>query len=269
MKKILLSAVSLAVLSGSALAADLPSRKAPVAPPPPPAPLWTGFYAGLNLGGGWSGGNGNANAYNLGGANGGITNNIGGGVIGGVQVGYNYQLNNLAGGALSGVVIGAEADFQGTSMSHSANGIGFLPAAGTWPNYTGYAPYWRNGGASLPWYGTVRGRIGYSVMPTLLVYGTGGFAYGDTTRTTGYGQSVSATQTGWTAGGGVEWMFMPNWSTKVEYLYTDISGGNSNSYGWNVGTSLNNVNNHTRWNTVRAGVNYHFNWAAAPVVAAF
>ncbi|MFM9152143.1 MAG: hypothetical protein ACKOPC_00785 [Methylocystis sp.] len=52
MKKILLSAVSLAILSGSALAADLPSRKAPVAPPPPPPPMWTGFYAGLNLGGG-------------------------------------------------------------------------------------------------------------------------------------------------------------------------------------------------------------------------
>ena len=88
MKKILLSAVSLAILSGSALAADLPSRKAPVAPPPPPPPMWTGFYAGLNLGGGWSGGNGNSNAYNLDGLNGGITNNIGsngnsGGVLGG------------------------------------------------------------------------------------------------------------------------------------------------------------------------------------------
>ena len=130
MKKILLSAVSLAVLSGSAFAADLPSRKAPVAPPPP-APLWTGFYAGLNLGGGWSAGNGNADIYNLGGSNGGITNNIGGGVIGGVQIGYNYQLNNLAGGALSAVVIGAEADFQGTSMSHSANGIGFLDRKST------------------------------------------------------------------------------------------------------------------------------------------
>ncbi len=103
MKKILLSAVSLAILSGSALAADLPSRKAPVAPPPPPPPMWTGFYAGLNLGGGWSGGNGNSNAYNLDGLNGGITNNIGsngnsGGVIGGAQIGYNYQINSLGHG---------------------------------------------------------------------------------------------------------------------------------------------------------------------------
>ena len=79
MKKILLSAVSLAILSGSALAADLPSRKAPVAPPPPPPPMWTGFYAGLNLGGGWGAGGGNGNMWNLDGLNGGITNNLGAG----------------------------------------------------------------------------------------------------------------------------------------------------------------------------------------------
>jgi outer membrane immunogenic protein len=63
-------------------------------------------------------------------------------------------------------------------------------------------------------------------------------------------------------------MFMPNWSAKVEYLYTDVSGGNS-GWGNNLGVSLNSVNNHTRWNTVRAGVNYHFNWGAAPVVAKY
>ena len=260
MKKILLSAVSLAVLSSAALAADLPSRKAPVAPPPPPPPMWTGFYAGLNLGGGWGAGNGNSNIWNLGGANGGVTNNIGGGVIGGAQVGYNYQISSLGLGGM-GALIGAEADFQGTSMSNSNNGYGYVNGT----------PIWVRNGSSLPWFGTVRGRLGLTVMPTLLVYGTGGFAYGNVQRNGGlYGfNNNSATQTGWTAGGGVEWMFMPNWSAKAEYLYTDISGGNSNTYGWNLGTGLNNVNNHTRWNTVRAGVNYHFNWGAAPVVAAF
>ena len=109
------------------------------------------------------------------------------------------------------------------------------------------------------------------VMPTLLLYGTGGFAYADVQNNGGlYGTNQnSATQTGWTAGGGAEWMFMPNWSVKAEYLYTDVSGGNSNYWGGNWGTSINNVNNHTRWNTVRAGVNYHFNWGAAPVVAKY
>ena len=264
MKKILLSAVSLAILSGSALAADLPSRKAPVAPPPPPPPMWTGFYAGLNLGGGWDAGNGNKNAYNLYGANGGVTNKMSGGVIGGVQIGYNYQINSLGLGCM-GALIGAEADFQGTSMGSNGSGTTY--------NYFGNLS--SNQGMSVPWFGTVRGRLGLTVMPTLLVYGTGGFAYADVSRNGGLlgFNNGSATQTGWTAGGGVEWMFMPNWSAKAEYLYTDVSGGGNNNNNWlyqnNLGLGLNSVNNHTRWNTVRAGVNYHFNWGAAPVVAKY
>jgi len=264
MKKILLSAVSLAILSGSALAADLPSRKAPVAPPPPPPPMWTGFYAGLNIGGGFDAGNGNKNAYNLFGANGGVTNAMSAGVIGGGQIGYNYQIKSLGLGGM-GALIGAEADFQGTSMGSNGSGT----------TYTYFGNLSSNQGVSVPWFGTVRGRIGLTVMPTLLVYGTGGFAYADVQRNGGlFGlNNGSATQTGWTAGGGAEWMFMPNWSAKVEYLYTDVSGGGNNNNNWlyqnNLGLGLNSVNNHTRWNTVRAGVNYHFNWGAAPVVAAF
>ena len=102
-----------------------------------------------------------------------------------------------------------------------------------------------------------------------LGYGTGGFAYAQVNRNGGgWSGNQNATQTGWTAGGGGEWMFMPNWSAKAEYLYTDASGGNTNTWN-NWGVGLNNVNNHTRWNTVRAGVNYHFNWGAAPVVAKY
>jgi outer membrane immunogenic protein len=286
MKKFLLSAVSLAVLSGSALSADLPSRKAPILPPPPPPPMWTGFYAGLNLGGGWSAGNGNGNAWNLYGMNGGVTNNIGSGVIGGGQIGYNYQISSLALGGM-GAVIGAEADFQGTSMSSSTNHWGFIPstvttttpgtvAPGVTTTGTTYTPYAYNTGKALNWFGTIRGRIGLTIIPTLLVYGTGGFAYGDVSRTNGglYGNNYNTTQTGWTAGGGAEWMFLPNWSAKAEYLYTDLSGSGSNNNWWNAGAwnsglGLNSVNNHTRWNTVRAGVNYHFNWDSAPVVARY
>ena len=253
MKKTLLAAASLVVLAGSALAADLPSRKAPVLPPPPPPPMWTGFYAGVNIGGGWDAGNGNKNSWNLGGMNGGVTNGMSGGVIGGGQIGYNYQITPM-------FLIGAEADFQGTSLGSNGNG----------GNYTYFGNYGSRTGVSLQWFGTVRGRVGVTIMPTLLVYGTGGFAYGEVQRNGGLlGMSNgSATQTGWTAGGGLEWMFMPNWSTKLEYLYSDISGGNQNTW-LNTGVGLNNVNNHTRWNTIRAGVNYHFNWGAAPVVAAF
>jgi outer membrane immunogenic protein len=156
-------------------------------------------------------------------------------------------------------------------MSSSNNGYGYYSdAAGN------QIPVWRNGGSSVPWFGTVRGRIGLTVMPTLLIYGTGGFAYADVQRNGGlYGMNNnSTTQTGWTAGGGAEWMFMPNWSAKAEYLYTDVSGGGTNNNWWNAGAwnsgiGINSVNNHTRWNTVRAGVNYHFNWGAAPVVAKY
>jgi outer membrane immunogenic protein len=237
MKKLLSAAslIAVALSAGSALAADLPCRKdVPVYVPPPPAATWTGVYAGADLGGGWGAGSGNSNYWNVYGLNGGVTNNLGGGVVGGGQVGYNYSLTPL-------FLVGLETDFQGTSMP-----------AGT-------------GAGGLDWFGTVRGRVGVTIMPTLLIYGTGGFAYGE--FRSGVTQS-SAIQTGWTAGGGVEWMFMPNWSAKLEYLYSDISGGDVNAF--NAGIGINNVNNHTRWNTVRAGVSYHFNLGApAPVLAKY
>jgi outer membrane immunogenic protein len=70
-------ALLVALAAGAAQAADLPSRKGPppAYPPPPPVMTWTGFYVGGNIGGGWR-----------------SRNNAGGGVIGGVQAGYNYQL---------------------------------------------------------------------------------------------------------------------------------------------------------------------------------
>ncbi len=270
MKKLLITSAMLSILATSASAADLPSRKTAVLPPPPPPPMWTGFYGGLNLGGGFGAGGGNSNVWNLDGMNGGVTNNIGGnggsgGVIGGVQIGYNYQLNNITLGKI-GAVIGAEADFQGTSMG-GGNGPYYGYLINNNNNVISYVPGWVGSGVNIPWFGTVRGRVGLTITPAIMIYGTGGFAYADVQRNGGWNRN-SATQTGWTAGGGVEWMFMPNWSAKAEYLYTDVSGGNTNTWN-NWGTNLNNVNNHTRWNTVRAGVNYHFNWGAAPVVAKY
>ena len=202
MKRILftVSAIALALSAGSALAADLPSRKeAPVyVPPPPPPPLWTGFYVGLNIGGGWASGGGNnsflpyadstypiastpfpglsPNLFFLPG--GGTTGNNTGGVVGGGQIGYNYQFGNA-------IVIGAETDFQGTSITggNQGNFAGLYnspyPVSNTGlltPLVTG-----NGGNLALPWFGTVRGRAGYLVTPTLLLYGTAGFAYGEVT----------------------------------------------------------------------------------------
>ncbi len=279
MKKILLSttAIALASVAGSAVAADLPSRKeAPVYIAPAPVATWTGFYAGVNLGGGWASGGGNNSylpysdpRYGFGttpalglGPNlfflpgGGTTGNNTGGVIGGGQIGYNYQFNSF--------VVGVETDFQGTSLTggNQGNFAGaypspFPPGGGfLTPLLTG-----NGGNLGLPWFGTVRGRVGYLATPTLLLYGTGGFAYGGVTAF-----QQSNTRTGWTAGGGVEWMFMPHWTAKLEYLYTDLSaGGATGGYGWNYGYNV-----HPQFNTIRVGVNYLFNFGgAAPVVAKY
>ena len=117
---------------------------------------------------------------------------------------------------------------------------------------------------SLNWFGTVRGRAGYLFTPTLLAYGTAGFAYGGVQgNVSGY----SNTRTGWTAGGGLEWLFMPHWTAKVEYLFVDLDSGGTTGYytGYQWGTR-----HHPQVNVVRAGVNYHFNFGApAPVLAKY
>ena len=253
MKKILfaVSAVALALSAGSAFAADLPSRKeAPVyVPPPPPPPMWTGFYVGLNIGGGWAANGGNnsylpycrhdvtrigstpfpgasPNLFFLPG--GGTTGNNTGGVVGGGQVGYNFQFGNP-------FVIGAEADIQGTSITGGNQGnfawpVSPAPIRGSATGLLTPLVTGNGGNISLPWFGTVRGRAGYLITPTLLLYGTAGFAYGGVEAF-----RRSNTSTGWTAGGGVEWLFAPHWSAKVEYLYVDLasSGINGASPAWN------------------------------------
>ena len=285
MKKVAaISAIALAMGVGSALAADLPSRKAPVYVPPPPALTWTGFYAGLNIGGGWNSNSvNNLNApywdpnYALGatipspawGPTPNLfflptsTNNSGtsGGVVGGGQVGYNFQFN-------PSIVVGVETDFQGSSIGNNdksqAAPFYASPFPAAFPGATTLlVPLVTIGGghAGVDWIGTVRGRAGWLFMPSLLVYGTAGFAYAGV-----YAGIYDNTRTGWTAGGGVEWMAAPNLSVKAEYLYADLSsGGTTGGFGWNYGYHL-----HPELNIVRAGVNYHFNWAApAPVLAKF
>ncbi|CAN3990041.1 outer membrane protein [Methylocystis bryophila] len=285
MKKLAaISAIALAMGMGSALAADLPSRKAPpVYVPPPPMLTWNGFYAGLNIGGGWNANNPRNEGsaywdpnYTFGGPgvlpnaatssnlfflpNGNQTGNAGG-VIGGLQVGYNFQFN-------PSIVVGVETDFQGSSLGGNGPGNYSIypspfvnPTSGALNDVLVPVAAINGGRLGLDYIGTVRGRAGWLFTPTLLVYGTAGFAYGGVSA---WGQSNI--RTGWTAGGGLEWMFAPNWSAKVEYLYADLSsGGQTGGFGWNWGYHF-----HPQVNIVRAGVNYHFNWAApAPVLAKY
>jgi outer membrane immunogenic protein len=301
-----IAAALLLATSSSALAADLATKKAP--PAPLPTPMWKGFYVGLNAGGIWSN-SGSANVttypiYQTLGTNAAYTPyysslngplNIGStnGFIGGGQLGYNWQpgyLNNK-------LVFGFEADIQGVvstgKTNRTFNNISPLSNGGSLLNSM-------NANGNMDFFGTVRGRIGYLAMPNLLVYGTGGLAYGnvsysvnlaqygfDTTGTvnqlalgSGYYSNV---QVGWTAGGGAEWMFMPNWSAKVEYLYYDLgatnlevntvaSGFSSTAVVPNRTSAFytaSSINGHPTGNLVRAGVNYHLSLSPSAIVAKY
>jgi len=313
------AAISLLLLSSvSALAADLPSLKS--APLVAPAPMWTGFYAGFNAGGTWANNNKvnlfQSQAYAASGplnsttvfnatmtgflSSISIPTNDSGGFIGGGQIGYNSQLNDK-------ILIGLEADIQGIAGLDS-NSKQYLEAF-SFPYYaesvqrygTQAVTNYFSVSKSVDYIGTARWRLGYLITPSIAIYGTAGLAYGGTNisafamqsasngATYGggpVGSTVSTTRLGWTAGGGVEWMFLKNWSVKAEYLYYDLGsqslfmgstfgiwGGPINIAGVNTGQVISvsyfNSNSHFNSNIVRAGVNYHTNFASGPVIAKF
>ena len=204
MKKYLLASVAALglVAAGAASAADLPSRKGPIAAPVyVPAFSWTGFYVGANAGYAW--GNVNANGFaNVGNLD---------GFIGGGQVGYNYQIGQF--------VVGAEADFQGADLS-SGNNLGLV-------------------GVKTEYFGTVRARLGFAV-DRFMPYVTGGWAYGNVkTSIPAIGFSSDRSHTGgWTLGGGVEYAFTNNIIAGVEYLYVDLGEKNILGAGTKVGTDF-------------------------------
>lgn len=204
----LLAGATVFALTQAASAADLPV-KAPVykAPVVAPAYNWTGFYVGANIGYSWGRQDVLVDDFLLG------TPHVDG-VIGGGQVGYNWQWNQL--------VLGLEADIQGSGQKGDGS---FIPG----PNLRVVTSYAFTD--KLDWFGTVRGRIGYAI-DRWLPYVTGGWAYGGgsisgTTTTPTGSFSGSKTYSGWTVGGGLEYAFLNNWSAKVEYLYIDFGDGPS------------------------------------------
>jgi len=300
--------LALALISGSAFAADLPTRKAPPVAVPS-AYNWGGLYGGINVGYGFANGStstgslagtysNTVNNPNITGATAGSTTPISAiwnnsaispsGVIGGGQIGYNYQMTPM-------FVVGIEADIQASDMGSTVAYMtpSLQPAGG----FTGI-----NNAKNIDWFGTARARIGFVVpgYSNFLVYGTGGFAYGYVNNTVGLfstipgsvvdiqgpvafpasgvsGTSTSGnTQVGWTAGGGVEWspQTFPAWSAKVEYLYTDLGSTNQAIYGTYAapgqGVFAANHQSPTQFNTVRAGLNWHFNpFVGEPIVAKY
>ena len=280
--------------------ADIPGREFMATwkedAPEPKRPSWTDVYVGLNGGGAWSypsmtvqdaAFSGNtpatmlvrsqaiaASTFNLFPTS--YTNRLGG-FLGGFQMGANWHF-------AANAVAGLEADLDGTAgNTNTKQDVANTLASGTL--YTTFAQHM----ASLNYLGTVRGKLGYLIFPTVEVYGTGGLAVGGVLAANNYASITATTPTspkiygpqyqgnlvGWTVGGGVEWMFIPNWSAKVDYLYYDLgnvsAGGLYSSVTWApyvVGTnyttgfgSVSHTTAHFTGNVIHAGVNRHFNLA--------
>jgi outer membrane immunogenic protein len=187
-------------------------------------------------------------------------------VVGGGQIGYNWQWSN--------VVLGVEADIQASGQKGDAAflcpgtvcnvGLTAIPAAN--------APVAGTFNQKLDWFGTLRGRAGITVTPTILAYVTGGLAYGHIetdgilTGFTAGGLATSSafssdkTKTGWTVGGGIEGRITGNWTGKVEYLYMDL--GTVDTTGLlttNFIPIRAQFSSKITDNIVRVGVNYKFN----------
>ncbi|TAK50370.1 MAG: porin family protein [Xanthobacteraceae bacterium] len=221
-------------MAGSASAADVkPARPAPVYPaaraPVYVAPIhdWTGFYVGVFGGGGWGRHDYTNPASTQYGSSGGLF---------GGTAGYNWQAGRI--------VLGVEGDLAWANI----NGTG-TPAAGL------------TNQSELQWLGSARGRVGWA-MNNLLLYGTGGWAYGsvrNTNTNAGLADQFTVSKSGWTAGGGAEYAVNPNWSAKLEYRYTDL-GNVSQPAPANLAAPYTVSNT---FHSVTVGLNYK--WGGPPV----
>jgi outer membrane immunogenic protein len=259
-------------LASPALAADLPAEPSyKAAPLIVPTYDWTGFYIGVN--GGYSWGK-SANTFTITGfpAFTGSTH-LNGDVFGG-QAGYNWQVNNSW-------VVGIEADVQGANQKGTDT-----PPPIVATNCVGgiFCTTTSNGVSmdqTLNWFATARARVGFVPWDHLMLYVTGGGAFGEVAATAtanamttisffGTTTAISSAnfanrRAGWTAGGGAEWVISGPWTAKLEYLFVDL-GSYSNTVPVNPLVPSTAINSHVTDNIVRVGINYRF---GGPVVARY
>jgi outer membrane immunogenic protein len=241
-KQLIVTAVALGTVALSgAHAADLPlAAKAPLLPPP--VWTWTGCYGGI-VGGGVMG----TDRYlATTGANSGktVSNVTSSNATAGGTIGCNYQFYRY-------FVIGIEDDISWNGLQGTAPGQKPFPATS---HYS----------VSGNWLDTLRGRAGFVTWDNAFFYATGGAAFGGIQNSVslpgGLGASSNSTATGWTAGGGVEFMPFPNWSIKVEYLFVQFPTINDTFNTAPPAGRFIGVNNRLSENVIRAGLNWHFNW---------
>ncbi len=268
-RPVIIAALFIATGMVSVQAADIAVRpyvKAPAAVDP--AYNWTGFYIGGHAGYSWMNSTDTlspANAF----ADGFFTPppiiaaslplDPKGFIVGG-QAGYNWTVSPIW-------VIGVETDLSWLNLEKTLS----LPAPGDATRIV-------TAGEKLDWFGTLRGRVGVTPVDRVLVYATGGLAYGHASLSTaltrvfaganicvlpgGGGNncqngSLSETRFGWTAGGGLEWAFIGNWTLKAEYLYFDL-GNISHAMVDSRFPAVFNATAELKGNIVRAGLNYKF-----------
>lgn len=281
--------------------------------PEPKRPGWTDVYVGLNGGGAWSSPTiaaqvspwsppevaGNAQSVadsTLNRLPTRYTNNLRG-FVGGFQLGANWNFQGDA-------VVGVEADLAGAAgntnsqwtIGAASNRVAVTPATNPATTRTNTFTTYSQHTTTLAYLGTVRGRLGYLVTPTVQIFGTGGLAYGGVTAANAYvayrtggstlgyfGPQYNGTLVGWTAGGGVEWMFTPQWSVKADYLYYNLGSVDLKDFNYSVvyapfNPTQNYTNNNNAFgtisqtaaafsgNVIRAGVNRHFDLATTDSV---
>lgn len=236
--------------TGSASAADLAVK----APRAAPVPLynWTGCYIGGNAGGAWN----RMDTIRL------FTDpaipayldygrETESGFIGGGQVGCDFQTTNWVFG------VQAEFDFGGVKGSHNILNL---------PGFTEQN--------NLQQIYTVAGRIGYLWTPQVLTYGKVGVAYFQNRNQVFFPggavfESSKFTDPGILAGGGIEWMFAPNWSVFAEGNYIWTQDDAAHDYVTPAGIPSEVINNRQRIVTGLVGINYKFHWDNGPVVARY
>jgi outer membrane immunogenic protein len=267
-KSLAVSVAVAALLCGSAFAADLPTRKAPMAPAfvPPPSFTWTGFYVGVNGGYSFSdNGHTNTTGSPAFGALGpafvpGSLGSNSGGFIGGGQLGYNYQSGMFVGG------IETDIDYVDQRKTASFTGAVIAPL-GTSLTTTATR--------KLDYLGTLRGRIGITPFDRSLLYVTGGLAYGGVSNSgsvvanaapaLNWNGGTSSTRVGFAVGGGGEYAFTNNITFKIEYLYYDLgatSFATTGSPAVQATPALAGVyytgQSRTEGSILRGGLNYKF-----------
>jgi outer membrane immunogenic protein len=262
MKKSVIASLAAVAFAAPAIAADMPVKAVRLAPAA--VYNWTGFYVGGNIGYGFGKGDTDvgfvpaafdATPFSV--------RTDPKGFVGGAQAGYNWQNSAL--------VLGVEADISYANL----RGDGVSAPVIAQSNGLPIVDSFHQAHQETNWLGTARLRLGGTPVDRLLVYATGGLAFGDvkSSAVTSFGGgavvyagSASDTKVGWTIGGGIEWALMGNWTAKAEYLYYDLGSQTVTA----IPQPLFPQNFHvistfeTKANIARFGINYKF---GNPIIA--